>query len=403
MLCVWTEQGVASRWVRTEAAEGAARDILVPVLMEDVRIPLAFRRIQAADLTDWEEGQEHEGFNELLAALEDVISRAEREPPEPEDPVERAVSAAQARAAEKDWEAVIALLEPVAAENADFDEQNREAAEMLALARDKRDAAELYEEAEVLYSSGRWQEVVARFGRILELDPDFEYGTELRARAERHIEAERERRLANDYQRAVDALEVREWAVAIARFEQLLEDAPDYGEAAAKLEQARAAADFERQYRDVRDAFHREQWEDVVAAMSELAVASPGFGDPDDLLPKARARIAQAERRAAERRREVPPEEFANEDVDAGEPSKDEADSAVSPEQSSDLGEAPEKPAEGEAAERTRPDRPSPRPALAGRDSGRSHPHCRDRRSCRERRGRWRRRRAKSDPHELGG
>ena len=39
-------------------------------MFEDVRIPLAFRRIQSADLSDWEPGREHAGFDELVEALE---------------------------------------------------------------------------------------------------------------------------------------------------------------------------------------------------------------------------------------------------------------------------------------------------------------------------------------------
>ncbi len=54
IVVVWSEASVKSRWVRTEAEEGATRGILVPVLIEDVRIPLAFRRIQAAYLIDWD-------------------------------------------------------------------------------------------------------------------------------------------------------------------------------------------------------------------------------------------------------------------------------------------------------------------------------------------------------------
>ena len=125
VLAVWTQAGVASPWVRTEAAEGAARGILVPVLAElvpvlaeDVRIPLAFRRIQAADLTDWAPGQEHPGFTELIDAINELtrIEPAEElQPPKPEDPVERAMLAAQARAAERDWEGVIGLLGPLEA------------------------------------------------------------------------------------------------------------------------------------------------------------------------------------------------------------------------------------------------------------------------------------------------
>ena len=45
VIVVWSRTSVSSDWVKSEAAEGAGRHILVPVLLDEVRIPLAFRRI----------------------------------------------------------------------------------------------------------------------------------------------------------------------------------------------------------------------------------------------------------------------------------------------------------------------------------------------------------------------
>ncbi|MCY7315153.1 MAG: toll/interleukin-1 receptor domain-containing protein [Rubrivivax sp.] len=43
---------VASPWVRTEAGEALQQDKLVPALITPVvRVPLEFRRVQAADLS----------------------------------------------------------------------------------------------------------------------------------------------------------------------------------------------------------------------------------------------------------------------------------------------------------------------------------------------------------------
>jgi hypothetical protein len=50
VLVVWSEASVDSDWVRTEAAEGLDRNILVPVALGDVRPPLAFRRLQTLRL-----------------------------------------------------------------------------------------------------------------------------------------------------------------------------------------------------------------------------------------------------------------------------------------------------------------------------------------------------------------
>lgn len=45
LLVLWSKESVASEWVKTEAAEGARRRILGPVLIDEVAIPLEFRRI----------------------------------------------------------------------------------------------------------------------------------------------------------------------------------------------------------------------------------------------------------------------------------------------------------------------------------------------------------------------
>ncbi len=60
---------------KTEASEGKQRGILIPVLIDDVKIPLAFRRIQAADLKDWVGKLPHPGFDNLLKAVAGILCR----------------------------------------------------------------------------------------------------------------------------------------------------------------------------------------------------------------------------------------------------------------------------------------------------------------------------------------
>lgn len=82
VVVLWSNTSVKSRWVRTEAAEGADRNILLPILIEDVRIPLAFRRIQAADLTKWDLSDDSQPFLKLVTDIQTVlesVSRKERQ------------------------------------------------------------------------------------------------------------------------------------------------------------------------------------------------------------------------------------------------------------------------------------------------------------------------------------
>ena len=50
VVVLWTEISVRKRWVRTEANEGLGRDILVPAMLDEVQVPLAFRMVQTARL-----------------------------------------------------------------------------------------------------------------------------------------------------------------------------------------------------------------------------------------------------------------------------------------------------------------------------------------------------------------
>ncbi|MDH3672909.1 MAG: SUMF1/EgtB/PvdO family nonheme iron enzyme [Gammaproteobacteria bacterium] len=79
VIVMWSGQSVASRWVRTEAAEGAEREILVPVLIEDVRIPLAFRRIHAENLSDWDGSDSSPEFQKLVEDIAGITG-----PPRPQ-------------------------------------------------------------------------------------------------------------------------------------------------------------------------------------------------------------------------------------------------------------------------------------------------------------------------------
>jgi tetratricopeptide (TPR) repeat protein len=51
IVVVWTAGSVESDWVRNEATEGLERGVLLPVLIDAVRPPLAFRRTQTIDLS----------------------------------------------------------------------------------------------------------------------------------------------------------------------------------------------------------------------------------------------------------------------------------------------------------------------------------------------------------------
>jgi TIR domain len=70
VIVLWSRTSTASSWVKTEAAEAMRRKILVPALIDDVKIPLEFRRLQAADLSQWEGEHSHPELEKFFRSIE---------------------------------------------------------------------------------------------------------------------------------------------------------------------------------------------------------------------------------------------------------------------------------------------------------------------------------------------
>ena len=78
MVVLWSADSARSNWVKTEAAEGVARGILVPALVSEVAPPIEFKRIQSANLSLWN-GDETDGeYRNLLASIEALIKKDAR-------------------------------------------------------------------------------------------------------------------------------------------------------------------------------------------------------------------------------------------------------------------------------------------------------------------------------------
>jgi tetratricopeptide (TPR) repeat protein len=71
---LWSRHSVASEWVKNEAASAAERGVLVPAMIEQIKLPLEFRRRQTADLTGWHGDPGHGGLQALCDGLTVVIS-----------------------------------------------------------------------------------------------------------------------------------------------------------------------------------------------------------------------------------------------------------------------------------------------------------------------------------------
>ena len=98
IVVLWSKSSAPSRWVRTEAEEGARRNVLVPIQIEKAKIPLAFRRIQAANLVDWTGEESAPDFQRLVVDISAILGR----PPWVDDEKRRRAAAEVKRRAEEE-------------------------------------------------------------------------------------------------------------------------------------------------------------------------------------------------------------------------------------------------------------------------------------------------------------
>ncbi|HOZ51324.1 MAG TPA: TIR domain-containing protein [Chitinophagaceae bacterium] len=74
VLVIWTKRSVQSEWVRNEALEASSNKKLVPVILESVKIPLVFKRIESAMMIDWDGDKNHSELELLYQAIDNILN-----------------------------------------------------------------------------------------------------------------------------------------------------------------------------------------------------------------------------------------------------------------------------------------------------------------------------------------
>ena len=74
VVALWSKSSISSEWVKNEAAIGAEREVLVPALIGNVKLPLEFRRKQTADLIDWDGDVSYAGFQALCDGVTAMVN-----------------------------------------------------------------------------------------------------------------------------------------------------------------------------------------------------------------------------------------------------------------------------------------------------------------------------------------
>jgi hypothetical protein len=73
VVVLWSTSSVKSNWVKDEASEGVRRNVLVPVCIDNVNIPLGFRRIQTANMSGWQGSPTDAVFERLVTDISSLL------------------------------------------------------------------------------------------------------------------------------------------------------------------------------------------------------------------------------------------------------------------------------------------------------------------------------------------
>ncbi|MEO6164276.1 MAG: toll/interleukin-1 receptor domain-containing protein [Candidatus Binatia bacterium] len=83
VVVLWSIHSVESEWVKNEASVASERGVLVPALIDSVKLPLEFRRKQTADLISWDGDLSHSGFQSWCEGIVASMGSAAPQPPNP--------------------------------------------------------------------------------------------------------------------------------------------------------------------------------------------------------------------------------------------------------------------------------------------------------------------------------
>jgi len=81
VVVLWSKHSIESEWVKNEASVAVERGVLVPALIDEVKLPLEFRRKQTADLTGWQGDPLHGGLQSLCEGIAALMGSEAAHPP----------------------------------------------------------------------------------------------------------------------------------------------------------------------------------------------------------------------------------------------------------------------------------------------------------------------------------
>lgn len=83
VVVVWSKLSVAGQWVLDEADAGKSRDVLLPLMIDEVEIPYGFRQIEAGRLIGWSGDTSDHEWQNALSSVAHFVGRAPGGAPKP--------------------------------------------------------------------------------------------------------------------------------------------------------------------------------------------------------------------------------------------------------------------------------------------------------------------------------
>jgi hypothetical protein len=80
VVVIWSSASVQSYWVRGEAQRGLERGLVVPVVIERVRLPLPFNALESIELLDWPSNSSKLEVRRLMVAVGHAVNQSELTP-----------------------------------------------------------------------------------------------------------------------------------------------------------------------------------------------------------------------------------------------------------------------------------------------------------------------------------
>ena len=86
VIVVWSKVSVTRKWVRAEASRAHDKDILIPIQIEPVSIPMPFNLLQAENMQQWNGKRTHPAFQRLLTSIDRYCRTTAESPNSPPPP-----------------------------------------------------------------------------------------------------------------------------------------------------------------------------------------------------------------------------------------------------------------------------------------------------------------------------